>query len=123
VSQPLGTITARDSTALVIPYRRAARPHRAATTPLSTVATHEQHGLAHPGFDVDDCLFRILTPDEHLAAQRFHPAYVVLGNQGERTVQAGNAVSANVAQWLGSAIAAALCGDNPAPSREKGHHR
>jgi DNA (cytosine-5)-methyltransferase 1 len=75
------------------------------------VATREQHGLAQLAFDVDDCLFRMLTPEEHLAAQRFHPSYVVLGNQGERTMQAGNAVSSNVAQWLGAAVAAALCGD------------
>ncbi|HEY9354657.1 MAG TPA: DNA cytosine methyltransferase [Nocardioides sp.] len=111
VAEPLGTMTARDSTSLVIPFRRGARPHLAATVPLSTVATREQHGLAHLGFDVDDCLFRMLSPDEHLRAQRFHAAYVVLGNKGERTMQAGNAVSSNVAQWLGAAVASALCGD------------
>ncbi|GAA0897934.1 DNA cytosine methyltransferase [Pseudonocardia zijingensis] len=112
VGEPLGAITVKDPTSLVIPFRRGARPHGTDDTALSTVATREQHGLAHLGFDVDDCLFRMLTPEEHLAAQRFHPSYVVLGNQGERTMQAGNAVSSNVAQWLGAAVAAALCGDS-----------
>jgi DNA (cytosine-5)-methyltransferase 1 len=111
VRVPLGTITARDSTSLVIPFRRGARPHRADATALSAIATREQHALlGELGIDIDDCLFRMLSPREHLAAQRFHPAYVVLGNQGEQTMQAGNAVSANVAQWLGAAVAAALCG-------------
>jgi len=35
-------------------------------------------------------------------------AYVVTGNQGEQTMQAGNAVSANVAHWLGRALAEVL---------------
>jgi DNA (cytosine-5)-methyltransferase 1 len=28
----------------------------------------------------------------------------VRGNEGEQTMQAGNAVSANVAQWIGGAL-------------------
>ena len=52
----------------------------------------------------------MLKPREHLRAQRFPNAYVVLGNQGEQTMQAGNAVSSNVAQWIGERIAAALDG-------------
>lgn len=51
----------------------------------------------------------MLNPREHLAAQRFHPTYVVAGNVGEQTMQADNAVSCNVAQWLGTVIAAVLC--------------
>jgi hypothetical protein len=47
-------------------------------------------------------------PREHLRAQRFPDSYVVKGNQGEQTMQAGNAVSANVANWLGRAVAAVL---------------
>lgn len=111
VGEPFGTVTARDATSLVVPFRRGARPYPAGEGPLSTVATREQHGLAQLGFDVADCLFRMLSPEEHLRAQRFHSSYVVLGNKGERTMQAGNAVSSNVAQWLGAAIAVALCGE------------
>jgi DNA (cytosine-5)-methyltransferase 1 len=104
----------RDHTSLVIPFRRGARPHPVEATALSTVATREQHGLlGELGIDIADCRFRMLTPEEHLAAQRFHRSYVVLGNKGERTMQAGNAVASNVAQWLGAAVAAALCGGTP----------
>jgi len=34
--------------------------------------------------------------------------YVVHGNQGEQTMQAGNAVSVNVAHWIGRQIVGAL---------------
>lgn len=112
VSLPFGSITTRDSTSLVIPFRRGARPHRP-SEPIGTVATRAQHGLlGRIGISVMDCMFRMLTAAEHLAAQRFHPSYVVLGTEEQRTMQAGNAVSANVAQWLGAAVAAALCGQD-----------
>ncbi len=111
VSDPLSTVTAGGNHhGLVVPFRRGAKPYPAGEAPLSTVATHEQHGLAHLGIDVDDCMFRMLSPREHLRAQRFPDVYVVLGNKGQQTMQAGNAVAANVAQWLGERVAAALCG-------------
>lgn len=50
----------------------------------------------------------MLTPREQLCAQRFPLDYVVLGGKTDQTLQAGNAVSANVAQWLGSPVAAVL---------------
>ncbi|WP_199443858.1 DNA cytosine methyltransferase [Umezawaea beigongshangensis] len=109
VGTPLGAITATGGNhALVIPYRRGAKPHRADREPVSTVATREQHGLMHPAVDIDAVRFRMLKPREHLAAQRFPRAYTVLGNGGEQTMQAGNAVSSNVAQWLATALAAVL---------------
>lgn len=108
VGEPFGTVTARDHHALVIPYRRGAKPH-GTDRPLSTIATHDQHGLAaSDGIDVDECRYRMLRPREQLRAQRFPDSYQVTGNQGEQTMQAGNAVSANVAQWLGQRVAAVL---------------
>lgn len=107
-TNPLGTITSQDHHSLVVPYRRGAKPYRAIDSALSTVATKEQHGLMKPAVAVDDCHFRMLKPREHLRAQRFPDSYVVTGNLGEQTMQAGNAVSANVAHWLGKAIAAVL---------------
>jgi DNA (cytosine-5)-methyltransferase 1 len=50
----------------------------------------------------------MVKPRESLRAQRFPDSYRVLGNLGEQTMQAGNAVSANVAQWIGQRLAAAL---------------
>ena len=46
---------------------------------------------------------------EQMNAQRFPPDYIVTGtSDAARTVQAGNAVSCNVAQWLGECVAAVL---------------
>lgn len=110
VDQPLGTVTSKDHHALVIPFRRGAKPYPAGEQPLSTIATREQHALMAAGIDVADCSFRMLNPREHLRAQRFPDSYIVTGNKGEQTMQAGNAVSANVAQWLASRVALVLGG-------------
>jgi DNA (cytosine-5)-methyltransferase 1 len=107
VDEPVSAVTANDHHALVVPYRRG----RATTTgePLHTLATRESAALVHPDDpDVTECRFRMLKPREHLRAQRFPDSYIVMGNQGEQTMQAGNAVSANVANWLGRAVAAVL---------------
>jgi DNA (cytosine-5)-methyltransferase 1 len=109
VSDPLGTITTSRAHSLVIPYRRGAR---ATTTrePLHTLHTRDSAGLLRTAIEVDDCHFRMLKPREHLRAQRFPDTYVVHGNKGEQTMQAGNAVSANVAQWIGQQVAKVLGG-------------
>lgn len=100
ITGPLGSITTIDHHALVIPYRRTSRA-RPATGPLPTVATHTSAGILQPAVTVEDCYFRTLKPREHLRAQRFYDDYVVAGNQGEQTMQAGNAVPCNAAQWIG----------------------
>lgn len=110
VDHPLGVVTATGGNhALVVPYH--GKRSRATTTaePLHTLATRDSAALVQPDdADVAECRLRMLKPREHLRAQRFPDSYVVLGNQGEQTMQAGNAVSANVAHWLGCAIAAVL---------------
>jgi DNA (cytosine-5)-methyltransferase 1 len=108
IDDPMPSIVARPNVSLVVPYRRGAKPYRAVDNALSTVATKEQHGLMRPAVEVDDCHFRMLAPREHLRAQRFPDSYIVTGNKGEQTMMAGNAVSANVAHWLGKAISAVL---------------
>jgi DNA (cytosine-5)-methyltransferase 1 len=104
---PLGAITAADHHSLVIPYRRGARP-RTTGEPLHALHTKDSAALVQAAVEVDDCWFRMLKPREHLRAQRFPDTYTVTGNKGEQTMQAGNAVSANVAQWLGHALAKVL---------------
>lgn len=108
-SDPLSAVTVRDGHALVVPYR--GRRSRATTTgePLHTLATHDSAALVQPDdTEVLECRLRMLKPREHLRAQRTPDSYIVLGNQGEQTMQAGNMVSANVAHWLGRAVAAVL---------------
>ncbi|TWP51465.1 DNA cytosine methyltransferase [Lentzea tibetensis] len=107
IGDPFGTVTTRDHHALVVPYRKGAKPHRT-DQPLSTVATREQHGMLRAAVDVDDCRYRMLRPREQLRAQRFPDTYAVTGNIAEQTMQAGNAVSSNVAQWLAGRLAAVL---------------
>jgi DNA (cytosine-5)-methyltransferase 1 len=109
VNQPFGTVTSSDHHSLVVPYRNGSA--KSTRDPLLTLATRDSAGLATPTItdaDVDDCRFRMLKPREQLRAQRFPDSYVVLGNVGEQTMQAGNAVSSNVAHWLGRAVAAVL---------------
>lgn len=93
--------------ALVIPYRRANRP-TTTDEPLHTMATRDSGALVQHAVNVDDAYFRMLKPREQLRSQRFPDTYLVTGNVGEQTMQAGNAVSANVAQWIGERVAAAI---------------
>lgn len=113
LGQPLATIVARANLSLVIPYRRGSVATRIGTDPLSTVATIEQHGTATaPDDDADlqDWHFRMLKPREHGRAQRFRDSYIITGNQGEQTMQFGNAVASNVPQWLAGYVIQALGG-------------
>jgi DNA (cytosine-5)-methyltransferase 1 len=108
VTAPVSAVTAKDHHALVVPYRgRRSQPSTTAT-PLHTMATRDSAALVQPDIDVADDLFRMLKPREHLNAQRFPGGYIVTGNQGEQTMQAGNAVSVNVAHWLGLQLAEVL---------------
>jgi len=110
IRQPLATMAASGNHhALVIPYRRGAKATTTAE-PLHTLHTRESAALLGHAVNVDDCRFRMLKPREHLRAQRFPDSYVVVGNKGEQTMQAGNAVSSNVAQFLGQRVAAVLDG-------------
>ncbi|MEV4418203.1 DNA cytosine methyltransferase [Catellatospora sp. NPDC049609] len=106
--QPFQTMAAGGGHhALVIPYRKGNRP-TSTDAPLHTMATHDSGALLRPAVQVEDCYFRMLKPREQLRAQRFPDTYQVRGNVSEQTMQAGNAVSANVAQFLGGRVALAM---------------
>ncbi|MEU2086788.1 DNA cytosine methyltransferase [Streptomyces albus] len=93
--------------ALVIPMGRKGAP-RTTAEPMTTIATKPHHALVRSAPAVDDCTLRMFTTDELMLAQRFPAGYVVHGNQEERILQAGNAVSVNAARWIGERVAAAL---------------
>jgi len=114
IRTPLATIAAGGTHhALIVPYytKGVARP---IGEPFDTISTRDRFALVtgqptRP-IEVADCLYRMVQPRESLRAQRFPDSYIVTGNQGEQTMQAGNAVSANVAQWIGERVADALDG-------------
>ncbi|HEY8983367.1 MAG TPA: DNA cytosine methyltransferase [Streptomyces sp.] len=93
---------------LVIPYRRGATA-KPTSEPLHTLSTHDSAGVLRQALHIKDCRFRMLKWREQMSAQRFPPSYIVTGpSNAAKTVQAGNAVSCNVAQWLGQRVAAVL---------------
>lgn len=120
LTQPFGAQTCTHSHGVVIPYYSTGRPV-STDQPFDTVTTKDRFGLLQQSesagcvteADLDElvrqCHYRMTTPRESLRSQRFPDEYVVTGNQGEQMMQAGNAVSANVAQFIGERVAAALC--------------
>lgn len=109
VDEPLATITAGGTHhALVVPYYRTGRA-KWVGDPLDTVTVRDRFALVTgETVEVDDCYLRMIQPRESLRGQAFPDDYVVTGNKGEQTAQAGNAVSVNVAHWVGRAAAAVL---------------
>jgi hypothetical protein len=105
-TDPFGSITSVDHHALVVPYRRGRA--KSSSEPLLTLGTRDSAGLCSIETVAEDCYYRMLKPREHLRGQRFRDDYEVKGNLGEQTMQAGNAVPCNVAQWIGSKLAAVL---------------
>ncbi|MGW2700852.1 DNA cytosine methyltransferase [Streptomyces sp. NPDC001340] len=101
-----GTVPPELRNALVIPYRKAAV--KTAAEPVHTLTTHDSAALLRSAPAVEECWFRMLKPREQLEAQRFPRKYIVIGTQAEQTMQAGNAVSVNVARHIGERIKAVL---------------
>lgn len=109
VADPLRTVTGGGfHHSLVVPFRRGAKPYPAQDGPLSTTATHSQHGVMHGEgqLDLSEWRFRMLRARESANAQRFPRDYIIRGNQGEQQMQAGNAVSVNAARWIGERVMA-----------------
>ncbi|MFH9246717.1 DNA cytosine methyltransferase [Streptomyces sp. ISID311] len=97
-----GRVPVRATNTLVVPYRKAAV--KTAAEPVHTLSTRDSAALVRSAPDINDCYFRMLKPREQLEGQRFPAKYVVYGNQAEQTMQAGNAVSVNVARWIGQRL-------------------
>lgn len=108
-SEPLGAVTTGRNHALVIPYYRTGKA-KSTDDPLSTVTVKDRFALLTSAVEVEDCHYRMLQPREQSRAQRFGDDYVLTGNKGEQTAGAGNAVSVNVARWIGEQVAKVLGG-------------
>jgi DNA (cytosine-5)-methyltransferase 1 len=83
--------------------------------PMGTLTTHDRFGLVSVddlvNLSVEDCLFRMLAPNEIKRGMAFESDYVILGNRREQVRQCGNAVTPPAARDLVSALAEAITGE------------
>ncbi|MFJ2247452.1 DNA cytosine methyltransferase [Streptomyces sp. NPDC094461] len=96
---PDGAARSRARNTLIIPYRKSAP--KTAAEPLHTLSTRDSAAVLRTAPAVEECYFRMLEPEEHLEAQRFPETFKTAGSKAAVTKQAGNAVSVNVAHWIG----------------------
>ncbi|HEY2644059.1 MAG TPA: DNA cytosine methyltransferase [Galbitalea sp.] len=83
------------------------------TQPHGTLTTVDRYSLITAPVEIDDCYFRMLTPNEIKVAMAFARDYFLLGTKREQVKQAGNAVTPPVARDLGAAVAESLGADIP----------
>lgn len=71
------------------------------TEPMDALTTKERHFLVqYDKPDVDDCYYRMLTPEECKLGMAFDADYIVTGNQKEKVKQCGNAVTPPPAEFI-----------------------
>lgn len=126
VDEPLRTLTTTghqsliefEPGALLVPYYGNGTARRI-TDPVGTIPTVDRWALTVPGpdtvvdaagVDLDEVLYRMLTPAEIGRGMAFGADYVVLGNQSQQVSQYGNAVTPPVAEILVSALVEAVEG-------------
>ncbi|MFF2493223.1 DNA cytosine methyltransferase [Agromyces sp. NPDC058064] len=106
VDEPLRALTTHGHQSLLVPYYGASESARPASDPHGTLTTNDRYALAEGiSLDVDDVLFRMLTPHEIKRGMAFADDYVLLGTKREQVKQAGNAVTPPAARDLGRAVA------------------
>lgn len=91
----------------------------AGAEPLPTQTTVQGDALltAAAQLEVDDCLFRMLEPDEIAAGMAFAPDYQVRGSKRDRVRGYGNAVTPPAAEVIVSALVEAITGETLEPAR------
>jgi DNA (cytosine-5)-methyltransferase 1 len=95
--EPLGSVTGVDSQSLVaMPFLSTYNGNGSCSPvdrPVPTQTSVDTHGLVEPRWDVDDCGFRMLEPQEIGKAMAFPESYKVKGTKRDRVRQYGNAVT------------------------------
>ena len=118
--EPMPTLTTHDrhGVAFVAELRGGGSNARHVSEPLATVTASGNHHMlvrevipqptpaAIP--DIEDCTFRMLTPDEIKRAMAFGGDYQLLGTKRERVRLLGNAVTPPAAEWLIRAVRESL---------------
>lgn len=111
-TEELRTLTTGGHQSLLVPYYSASESARPTSEPHGTLTTTDRYGLVESeiSLDVDDVIFRMLTPDEIKIGMAFAADYYLGGTKREQVKQAGNAVTPPAARDLGMAVAEALNG-------------
>lgn len=107
-SEPARTMTTTGHQSLLMPYYGQSIPHPV-SDPVGTVTTRDRHALIDPDAAVDDCGFRMLTPEEVAAAMAFPDGYIPRTlPKKDRVKLAGNAVCPPVMTWIVGRVIRAL---------------
>jgi len=117
--EPLRTLTAAGHQSLstwahlMVPYYGNGYA-KTVEEPAGTFTSKDRYGLASGSLeiDVDDVLFRMLTPGEIARAMAFADDYIVLGTKKDRIRLLGNAVTPPVAEVIVSALVEAITGED-----------
>lgn len=86
---------------------------RGVTEPMPTQTTVEGDALMASAPEIDDFLFRMLTPGEVKLGMAFAPTFTMLGTKREQVRLAGNAVTPPAARDLIAACVEAITGESP----------
>lgn len=115
VDEPLRSLTTAGHQSLLrwdhVVYAYDTGNARPIAAPLPTQTAVQGDALMLPQIPVEDCTFRMLTPEEIGLGMAFRNDYVVIGTGGQRTRQYGNAVTPPVAELLGLALREAITGE------------
>lgn len=112
VSEPMRTLTTAGHQSLVwnpnVLYAYDTGAFRSIRTPMPTQTTVDGDALVQAAVDINDCLFRMLLPEEIKLGMAFAPAFRLLGNKREQVRLCGNAVTPPAARDLIAAVAEAI---------------
>lgn len=97
---------------LLVPYYQTGQA-RPVGEPMGTLTTRDLHGLLgiDPARVVDDCMFRMLEPDEIRAGMALPATFRPLGDKRTQAAGYGNAVTPPAAEVLGCASVEAITGE------------
>jgi DNA (cytosine-5)-methyltransferase 1 len=107
VTEVMRTLTTGGHQSLLMPYYGTSEM-APVTDPHRTLTTVDRYALVGADFEVEDCIFRMLTPGEIKVGMAFTREYILLGTKREQVKQAGNAVTPPAARDLGAAVIESL---------------